>query len=123
MALTDFFRINLPYGLKKTANNEWYVFNREYMPLGWNTTKGQQTIHSETAYNEFPIRTKYKGLTEKAILKILTNPDRIQRDEGGQIVTIFFYDDGTNPQSTPKYWGDYFDIIKAFSKFNVLDNE
>ena len=123
MALADFFRINLPYGLKKTVNNEWYVFNREYMPLGWNTEDGQQSIHVETAYNEFPIRTKYKGLTEKAILKILPNPDRIQRDKDGQIVTIFFYEDKTNPQSTPKYWGDYFDIIKAFSKFDVLDEE
>ena len=123
MALTDFFTINFPYGLKKTANNEWYAFNREYLPLGWNTTNREQTIHSETAYNELPIRTEYKGLTEKSILKILTNPDRIQRDENGQIITIFFYESDTNPQSTPKYWGDYFKIIKAFSKLNVLDNE
>jgi hypothetical protein len=116
MALNNFFTINFPYGLKKTVNNEWYAFNREYMPLGWNTTDGKQTIHSETAYNELPIRTEYKGLTEKAILKILTNPDRIQRDENGQIVTVLFYDDETPPR-------DYFKIIKAFSKFNVLDNE
>jgi hypothetical protein len=34
MALTDFFRINLPYGLKKKLDNKWFIFNREDMPLG-----------------------------------------------------------------------------------------
>lgn len=36
MALTDFFRINLPYGIKCNDKNEWATFNREYMPLGSN---------------------------------------------------------------------------------------
>ena len=123
MALTDFFRINLPYGLKKNPKGEWFVFNREYMPLGWNTKDKQQSIYFDKAYAEFPVYTKYKGLTEKAILKIITNPDRIHRDEDGKIIRIFFYDDETNPQSAPKYWGDYFDIIKAFSKFDKSDTE
>ena len=38
MGLFDFFRVNLPYGLKKNSKKEWIAFNREYMPLGWNTT-------------------------------------------------------------------------------------
>jgi hypothetical protein len=37
MALTDFFRINLPYGIQKNDVGEWSAFNREYKPLGWNT--------------------------------------------------------------------------------------
>ena len=30
MALTDFFRINLPYGIRKNDKGEWVAFNREY---------------------------------------------------------------------------------------------
>jgi hypothetical protein len=40
MPLTDFFRINLPYGLKRNDNDEWFCFNREYVPLGWNSKDG-----------------------------------------------------------------------------------
>jgi hypothetical protein len=29
MSLTDFFRINLPYGMNKNENGEWICFNRE----------------------------------------------------------------------------------------------
>jgi hypothetical protein len=32
MALSDFFRINMPYGLKRNPSDEWFAFNREYMP-------------------------------------------------------------------------------------------
>ncbi len=57
----------------------WFTFNREYGPLGWNSTVGAKSIVDENAYPNHPIYTKYKGLTEKAILKIITDPDKIQR--------------------------------------------
>lgn len=119
MALTDFFRINLPYGLKKNSKGEWFTFNREYVPLGWNSTAGAKSIFDENAYPDYPVYTKYKGLTENAILKIITDPDRIQRNKAGEIDSVFFYNDRTNPQSSPEYWKDYFEIIKAFSKFST----
>lgn len=117
MALTDFFRINLPYGMKKNTNNEWFVFNREYMPLGWNSKDKQESIHKEMPYAQFPVYTRYQRLTERAILKIIADKNNIQRNDENEIVRIFFYNDKTNPKSNPKYWGDYFDIIKSFSKF------
>jgi hypothetical protein len=119
MALSDFFRINLPYGLKKNSKGEWFAFNREYLPLGWNSYNlhNRQSIYGDNAYAEYPVYTKYEGLTEKAILRIITIPKNIQRNKAGEIEIIFFYDDGTNPQSNPEYWDDYFKIIKAFSKF------
>jgi hypothetical protein len=119
MALTDFFRINLPYGLKKNSTGEWFVFNREYVPLGWNSTDGHESIYDDKSFSKFPVYTKYKGLTETAILKVIKDPDRIQRNDAGEIVRIFFYYDKTNPQSSPEYWNDYFNIIKAFSKFEI----
>lgn len=118
MALTDFFRINLPYGIKKNSNDEWFIFNREYVPLGWNSTRGDKSIFDDVTFSKYPVYTKYKGLTENAILKIIKNPDAIQRDEAGNISKVFFYNDRTNPQSNPKYWDEYFEIIKSFSKFD-----
>jgi hypothetical protein len=120
MALTDFFRINLPYGMKKNSKNEWSVFNREYVPLGLNSTYKHKSIFDENAYADFPLYTKYKGLTDNAILKIVKDADKIQRNEAGEIGRIFFYYDKTNPQSNPAYWNDYFEIIKAFSKFEKV---
>jgi hypothetical protein len=116
MPLSDFFRINLPYGMEKNANNEWFAFNREYVPLGWNT-KDSSFFNEMKTNGELPIHTKFKGLTDNAISKIITNPDRVQKNKAGEIVTVFFYNDATNPQSKPQYWDDYFAIIKELSKF------
>lgn len=112
MALGDFFRVNMPYGLKVNSNDEWFVFNREHMPLGWNK---RRYVNED----EFPVYTKYKGLTEKKILSIIKNPNAIHRDNDGRICQFFFYNDRTNPQSSPEFWNDYFDIIKEFSKFEA----
>ena len=120
MSLTDFFRINLPYGMKKNSKGEWYVFNREYIPLGWNTTANQKSIYDENAYLDQPLYSKYKGLTETAILEIIKDPERVLRNEDGEVDSVFFYNDRTNPKTSPEYWNDYFEIIKAFSKFNTV---
>ena len=32
--MTDFFRINMPYGMVKNSKGEWCFFNREYTYLG-----------------------------------------------------------------------------------------
>jgi len=115
MALTDFFRINLPYGMEKNELNEWFVFNREYMPLGWNKKQGY--VINTAQFAKYPVFTEYKGLTDNAILKIIKNPSAIYRKDDNKIFRIYFYNYGTNPQSNPKYWQDYFDIIKQLSKF------
>lgn len=119
MALTDFFRINLPYGIQRNGDNEWFCFNREYLPLGWNSKEEHESIHQENIYDSIPLYTKYKGLTEKRILQIIKEPSAIQRDKDGTINRVFFYNDGTNPKISPKHWGDYFEIIKQFSQLKT----
>lgn len=119
MALIDFFRINLPYGIFRNTKNEWFAFNREYVPLGWNSKENSKALDD---YTDLPVYTKFKGLTEKRIEDIIAKVDRpsaIQRDDDGNIIRVFFYDDATNPQSNPKYWDRYFEIIKQLSKYQV----
>lgn len=116
MSLTDFFRINFPYGMKRNKKNEWFVFNREYMPLGWNSKIDQESIYKDDSYASMPLYTGYKGLTENAISKIV-DQSFIHRDEEKNISIVFFYDDRTNPKNSPEFWNRYFNIIKSLAKF------
>jgi hypothetical protein len=117
MALTDFFRINLPYGIQKNDTGEWAAFNREYKPLGWNK------MMDSVDFSQYPISTKYKSLTEAKLLKLASSEEAVRRNEKGKIVKVFFYNDGTNPASNPKYWKAYFDKIKILAKLERLSND
>jgi hypothetical protein len=119
MGLIDFFRINLPYGLKRNSSNEWFVFNREYVPLGWNSIKDQKSIFDDKSYSELPVHTKYKGLNDSVIASIFTDPESIHRDESGVIKSVFFYNDGTNPVNDGRHWDAYIKKIKALSKLTT----
>ncbi len=119
MSLTDFFRVNLPYGMKKNSNNEWMAFNREYVPIGWSEQTPLESLRDRDAYNSFPVHATYKKLTDKKIEKIIKLENCIERNENNEIVKFWFYDDRTNPQSSNQYWDDYFAIIKELSKLET----
>ncbi len=68
--LSDFFRINLPYGLERNANGEWMAFNREYLPLGFNTKDLRSDFFPEKEVEDSPYYTRYKGLTERVLLSL-----------------------------------------------------
>lgn len=110
MALGDFFRINMPYGMKKNDKNEWFVFNREYKPLGWNT---REHIREE----DYPVFNQYETLTEAKILKLAwSDTEGVKRNDEGEICMFWLYNDATNPKDKPKYWNDYFEKIKILSQ-------
>jgi len=119
--LTDFFRINLPYGIAKNENGEWMAFNREYMPLGYNNEafKGNPGI----SFLDLPVYMKYQKLTEKVLLELAHSENGIKRDENGEINTIFLYNDGSNPRNQTKdnkvLWDNYFDKLKKLSKLSI----
>lgn len=112
MGLFDFFRINLPYGIRKNELGHWASFNREYMPLGSNFTLGRVPLNEKLIY------TSYKGLTDKKIESHFKK-EAIHYDANGKIETVFFYNDKTNPESNPKYWKEYNDNIKFISQFKI----
>jgi hypothetical protein len=116
MALTDFFRINLPYGIQRNSNDEWFVFNREYSPLGWNVSGLHSDFSNKSSFDKLPVYIKYPKLTDKKIQSIITESEYIHFDNNGKIFKVFFYNDGTNPQSYPSEWKRYFDILKKLSK-------
>jgi len=116
MALGDFFRINLPYGMEKNDKNEWFVFNREYKPLGFNTSE-------KVELEAYPVFVKYQALTEDKLQKLACSKkgeEAIRRNEKGEIQMIWFYSEKTNPQSNSKCWNDYFERIKVLSSLKSI---
>ncbi|MFM2268029.1 MAG: hypothetical protein RL757_1470 [Bacteroidota bacterium] len=109
MALSNFFRINMPYGISKNSEGEWMAFNREYKQLGWNSYESSTNVFNEKLY------TKYRGLTENKLRIIAGDEKRIIYGEDGKICKIFLYNDGTNPCSHPEYWDMYFKKIKLLA--------
>ena len=116
--LGDFFRINMPYGICRNENNEWYAFNREYVPIGFNNTDYATKFRKM----DLPIYTAYKGLTEKKLLEIAWHPTNgVKRDENNQIFQVMLYNDGLNPMNqggkdVPLLWENYFKKLKLLSK-------
>ena len=123
MSLTDLFRVTLPYGFIKNKENGWAPFNREYFPLGFNNTDLKDDIFKNTELLKFSIFTEYERLTDKAIIKIIEDPDKIHIDpENQKIWRFFLHNDLDNPMNDEKCWPAYMKKIKAFSKFQVKQN-
>ena len=119
--LNDFFRINMPYGIAKNENGDWMAFNREYLPIGFNENVKGFDINETSKY---PVHTNYKRISDKTLLKLAwDDASGVKRNDTGDIITVFLYNDGTNPvnqssvKEENKYWEVYFDKIKLLSKF------
>lgn len=119
--LSDFFRINLPYGFARNEDNQWMAFNREYMPLGYNNTEFKGSPGQ--SYLDLPVYTKYKKIPEKLLFELAENESSLNRNKQGEIDRIFLYNDGTNPvnQSSDKkiLWDKYFEKLKKLSKLKI----
>lgn len=125
--LTDFFRINMPYGLQKNKDGEWMAFNREYMPLGFNT-KDYWVPTSEgedPRYGDLPIFTKFPKFTDEIMKGIIGDEDFIHRDEKGNIKTVFFYDDSTNPvnrkENLAEHYSKYWTKLQRLATIGFID--
>lgn len=107
MALSNFFKINLPYGIMKNEKGSWSAFNREYKPLGENDS---QKYFKDSDY----IHTNYGKLSDKFLIELAAHEGAVKRDENGEIVKVFFYNDANNPSNTGKAldWNKYFEKLK-----------
>ena len=107
----------MPYGIIRNEKGEWMAFNREYMPLGFNDTRYDSRVPN--ALPSEPIWTKYKALHDKTLIALAYDQTGYDRNDDGDIVQVWFYNDGSNPSATNKkeHWDAYFDKIKRLSKF------
>lgn len=123
MALSDFFRINLPYGLKRNEEGKWLVFNREYIPIGFGDINFTQSIHYENQYTSIPVNNPYPKLDAEFIEKLIALGNiYVEYDSNQTPKYIFLYNDGTNPLNNPKGWTGYFQKIKLLSQLKVYES-
>jgi hypothetical protein len=126
--LSDFFRINLPYGLARNEKGEWMAFNREYKPLGFNTT--ETSVDARTLKEnskELPLFSLFFGLTNRFIQEITEyDESAVNRDEQGNIHRFWLYNDSTNPMNQPdkdtEYWVIYWKKLEKIARLNVHHN-
>ena len=122
--LSDFFRINLPYGIAKNDKNEWLAFNREYMPLGFNNTKFKGMPGK--SYSDLPVYSNYGNIPEFVLLALASeNPAAVFRDKENNIIKVFFYDDASNPVNgignNMDLWDEYFFKLITLSKLIITN--
>jgi hypothetical protein len=115
MALKDFFSINMPYGMQKNENGEWFVFNREYVPLGFNDSMVSSNYSSTQLFDLLPVYTSFKSMGDVKLETLVGDTKLIHRRADGSVFKVFFYNDSTDPVASPVYWQRYFKIIKALS--------
>lgn len=105
--------------MRKNNEGEWMFFNREYVPLGWNSTKHATQSTYWDFYSDLPVYTKYKGLTEAKLEKLAWSKEGLKYDDVEKIEMVFFYNDKTNPLNDTKHWPDYIDKLKLLSKLQI----
>ena len=120
MALTDFFRINCPYGIEKVGMG-WRVFNREYLPLG-TYKKPIPYINYPEYFDEYYVQ--YCRLTDNDILKIFGKDSHAQYGSQGQLTKIWFYSSRINPQRYPEFAASYFKKLQLlFNRRPISENQ
>jgi len=116
--LTDYFRLNLPYGMERKAHG-WVAFNREYLPLG----VANDIFRKEDKDAVYPV---YTGLTDTFIME-LTGYDAsaVKRDEKGNIEKFWLYSDSTNPmnqrQRDNEFWAVYWQKLQSLSRLQIIN--
>jgi hypothetical protein len=103
----------------KNESGKWFVFNREYVPLGWNSKRIAKELSPDFGFSDFPVYTGFERLTDSAIRKIITDPDRIDTDKNGNISRVFFYNDRCNPIFDKKHFPAFFEILQKLANHSA----
>lgn len=105
MLFGDFRSIYMPYCLKKQEDGSYAVLNREYKPVGFNTS-------DYIKYEEFPVTTKFNGIGP-GVAKKLSYKGSEDTD------TIYLYDDGCVPVRSTAHMDAYLKKLAILAKLSV----
>jgi hypothetical protein len=114
MALGDFFRINMPYGIQRKGKTLWACFNREYSPLGFSFVDHNGFLPAHYA--------EYFSMHEPFLLSIAEGGEKgLSRNDYGDIMRVWFYNDATNPMNSrdKSSWNAYFEKLQKLSAKRV----
>jgi hypothetical protein len=107
--MVEFRKIVFPYCLIKQEDGSYLVLNRNYKPVGFNTS-------TWVNYEDYPIKIKFKRLTSLTVSKISYNNDP-------NIDKIFLYNDGCVPTASAKNMNAYLNRLKILASLQVINYE
>ena len=102
--VTDFRGICLPYCLQKQKDGSYVILNRNYKPIGFNTSDWIN-------YEDYPISLKMK-LT-KSTVQLLSIEGGVQGD------SLYLYNDGTNPMDSTANMRLYMDKLSILATKDI----
>ncbi len=100
MAIENVRAVYFPYCLEKQKDGTWVLLNRNYKPVGFNTS-------DFINYEEYPVSMKIKGIGPGTLKKLSFKDDEITADR------VYLYNDGCVPTNSAK---DKYCCIKNLAK-------
>lgn len=105
MPLKDLRSICLPYCLDRQPDGGYVALNREYKPIGFRTT-------GFVTYKDYPVSTKYKGLTKSVAKKLSLSGDE-------DLKRIYLYNDGCIPTRSAANMTAYMNRLGIFASLKT----
>ena len=102
---TDFRAVYFPYCIEKQTDGTWVVLNRQYKPIGFNTS-------DFICYEEFPVSAKLKGIGPK-VLKELSYSGEVQGDK------VYLYNDSSMPTRSTVNMQSYLKKLAILAKLSI----
>jgi hypothetical protein len=102
---TDFLAVFFPYCIEKQRDDSWVVLNRQYKPVGFNTSE-------YISYEKFPVFAKLKGIG-LTVAKKLSYSGEVSGDR------IYLYNDGCVPSHSKENITAYLEKLAILAKLDL----
>lgn len=102
---TDFRAVYFPYCIEKQTDGSWVVLNRQYKPVGFNTS-------DHVKYEEYPVSAKLQGIGP-AVAKKLSYSGVVEGDR------IYLYNDGCVPTHDKASMDVYLKKLEILAKLGL----
>jgi hypothetical protein len=105
---TDFRAVYFPYCIEKQSDDSWVVLNRQYKPVGFNTSEFIK-------YEEYPVSAKLSGISPGVMKKLSYSGSA----EGGR---VYLYNDECNPVNSKQDMDAYLKKLVILAKLGLNRN-
>lgn len=116
MSYHNFFKINMPYGIKRKSGDSWMIFNQLGMPLGW---EDRSRLKKAVEQQEIPVYQNFENLSTSKLKEIAYGAEGITCDDKGKIIQILFYKEPFDLRSNAPGWAEYIKRLKLLAKLEV----
>ena len=103
---TDFRAVYFPYCIEKQSDGTWVVLNRQYKPVGFNTSDFIE-------YENYPVSAKLNGIGP-GICKKLSYTGQVEGDR------VYLYNDGCNPTNSKADMEAYLKKLEILAKLKLV---